>query len=215
MRKGPGRTALFGGAVVATLTVAISLAPLTAGATTRPSASAAPVKVGMIYEKTGIYSAYEAEYYEGFQIGLSYATNGSDQVNGHPVDVTWEDDADNATTAVTDFKSLVGAGYKIIGGTGDSGIATELAPLAAQNQVLYISGAAAADQITGANQYTFRAGRQTYQDVQTAKSYVAAEGKGKTIVVLAQDYAFGESYVTDAQQVFGAIGTRSSLCSYH
>ena len=39
----------------------------------------------------------------------------------------------------------MGAGYKIIGGTGDSGIADELAPLAAQNKVIYISGAAADD----------------------------------------------------------------------
>jgi branched-chain amino acid transport system substrate-binding protein len=172
------------------------------------SASGTPVKVGMVYEKTGIYSAYAQEYQQGFQIGLSYATGGTGKANGHPVDVTWDDDADNATTAVTDFKSLVGAGYKIIGGTADSGIATELAPLAAQNQVLYISGAAAADQVTGANQYTFRSGRQTYQDVMTARSYVASAGGGQKIVVLAQDYAFGESYVTDAQKVFGAIGDK-------
>jgi branched-chain amino acid transport system substrate-binding protein len=166
----------------------------------------APVKVGMIYEKTGIYSVYEQEYRQGFTIGLDYATHGTGKAGSHKVDVTWEDDADSATTAVTDFKSLVGSGYKIIGGTGDSGIATQLAPLAAQNRVLYISGAAAADQITGANKYTFRSGRQTYQDVMTAKSYVQSAGRGQKIVVLAQDYAFGESYVTDAQKVFAAIG---------
>jgi branched-chain amino acid transport system substrate-binding protein len=167
-----------------------------------------PFKVGMVYEKTGIYSAYAQEYQQGFQAGLDYATGGTGKVDGHPVDVTWDDDADSATTAVTDFKSLVGAGYKIIGGTVDSGIATELAPLAAQNQVLYISGPAAADQVTGANKYTFRSGRQTYQDVMAAKSFVANEGKGQKVVVLAQDYAFGQSYVTDAQKVFGAIGDK-------
>ncbi len=165
-----------------------------------------PVKVGMVYEKTGIFSVYAQEYQQGFTIGLDYATHGTGKVNGHPVQVTWDDDADSATTAVTDFKSLVGAGYKIIGGTVDSGIATELAPLAAQNQVLYISGPAAADQVTGANRYTFRSGRQTDQDVLAAKSYVAGAGSGQKIVVLAQDYAFGQSYVTDAQKVFGAIG---------
>lgn len=160
----------------------------------------------MVSELSGIFSAYSAEYKQGFSIGLDYATNGTDKVNGHPIDVTWNDDAGSATTAVTDFKSLVGAGYKIIGGTIDSGIATQLAPLAEQNQVLYISGPAAADQITGLNKYTFRSGRQTYQDVMTAKSYVANAGSGQTIVVLAQDYAFGQSYVTDAKKVFGALG---------
>ena len=179
------------------------------------SASGTPVKVGMIYEKTGIYSAYAQEYQQGFQIGLNYATQGTGKVNGHPVQVTWDDDADSATTSVTDFKSLVGAGYKIIGGTADSGIATELAPLAAQNQVLYVSGPAAADQLTGANKYTFRSGRQTYQDVMAAKSFVANAGSGQKIVVLAQDYAFGESYVTDAQKVFGSIGDKVTPSSSH
>ncbi|MGH3208754.1 MAG: substrate-binding domain-containing protein [Trebonia sp.] len=177
----------------------------TSGANSQ-AAAGSPVNVGMVYEKTGLYSSYAQEYQQGFNIGLAYATNGTDAVNGHPVNVTWDDDADSATTAVTDFKSLVGAGDKIIAGTVDSGIATQLAPLAAQNQVLYVSGPAAADQITGVNKYTFRSGRQTYQDVEAAKSFVASKGSGQQIVVLAQDYAFGESYVTDAQKVFGSIG---------
>lgn len=177
-----------------------------AGASSTGASGSTPVKVGMVYEKTGIFSAYAQEYQQGFTVGLDYATHGTGKANGRPIAVTWDDDADSATTAVTDFKSLVGAGYKIIGGTLDSGIATELAPLAAQNQVLYISGPAAADQITGANRYTFRSGRQTYQDVLAARSYVASAGSGQRIVVLAQDYAFGQSYVTDAQKVFGSIG---------
>lgn len=164
------------------------------------------VKVGMILEQTGIYSDYETEWRQGFNIGLKYATNGTDKVNGQKLDISWDDDADNPTTAVSDFKSYVGAGYKIIGGTGDSSIADELAPLAPQNKVLYISGAAADDAITGVNRYTFRSGRQTYQDVQTAKSYVQALGTGKTILVLGQDFAFGQSYVTDATDAFKSLG---------
>lgn len=210
----PTRRVLAGLAGVAAMAMAVAAcgsSPSTAtsaGSSSPGTATGSPVKVGLLTEKTGIYEAYVQEYLQGFDIGMQYATGGTGKVNGHPVDVTVEDDGDSATTAVTDFKSLVGAGYKIITGTADSGIATELAPLAAQNQVLYISGAAAADQITGANKYTFRTGRQTYQDVQTAKSYVESKGPGQNIVVLAQDYAFGESYVTDAKQVFGAIGDK-------
>ncbi len=186
--------------------IATACSSSTSSSSKASTTSTSPVKVGMVTEQTGIYSVYATEYRQGFDIGLDYATHGTDKVNGHPVDVTWVNDADSPTTAVTDFKSLVGAGYKILGGTIDSGIATELAPLAAQNQVLYVSGPAAADQITGANRYTFRSGRQTYQDVMAAKSFVSSAGRGQKIVVLAQDYAFGQSYVTDAQKVFGAIG---------
>ena len=220
----PGRRALAGVAAGATMALAVAACSSSPGSSSSAagssssssssstssssSSSGTPVNVGMVYEKTGIYAPYAQEYQQGFTIGLSYATNGTGKVNGHPVNVTWDDDADSATTAVTDFKSLVGAGDKIVGGTVDSGIATQLAPLAAQNQVLYISGPAAADQITGINKYTFRSGRQTYQDVEAAKSFIASKGKGQNIVVLAQDYAFGQSYVTDAQKVFGAIGDK-------
>jgi branched-chain amino acid transport system substrate-binding protein len=213
-RRRPRHRALAGAAGLATIALAVAACSASSPATSSSSGASAggssgtPVKVGMIYEKTGIYSAYALEYQQGFTIGLDYATNGTGKVNGHPIDVTWDDDADSATTAVTDFKSLAGAGYKIIGGTIDSGIATELAPLAAQNQLLYVSGPAAADQVTGANKDTFRSGRQTYQDVMAAKSFVASQGGGQKIVVLAQDYAFGQSYVTDAQKVFGAIGDK-------
>lgn len=191
--------------VASALLVTVACGTASAAAARRDTA---PVKVGMVYEQTGIYSIYATEYRQGFEIGLDYATHGTGKVNGHRVAVTWDNDADSATTAVTDFKSFVGAGYKIIAGTIDSGIATELAPLAAENKVLYISGPAAADQITGANRYTFRSGRQTYQDVMTARSYIASAGRGKRIVVLAQDYAFGQSYVTDAHKVFGALGDK-------
>ncbi len=193
--------------VVGPLALTTALLGATFGVSGASSASKpAPVKVGIVTEETGIYSAYITEWLDGMKIGFDYATKGTNKVDGHQIKLTTEDDADNPTTAVSDFKSLVGAGYKIIGGTGDSGIADELAPLAAQNKVVYISGAAADDEITGINRYTFRSGRQTYQDVTTATSYVKALGTAKSILVLAQDYAFGESYVTDATAAFGALG---------
>ena len=193
-----------------TMSVAMVALGLSVGTSQLSGAAATKAKpaiiVGMILEQTGIYSAYETEWRQGFNIGLKYATNGTDKVNGQKLAINWDDDADNPTTAVSDFKAYVGAGYKIIGGTGDSSIADELAPLAPANKVLYISGAAADDAITGVNRYTFRSGRQTYQDVQTAKSYVQALGTGKTILVLGQDFAFGQSYVTDATNAFKSLG---------
>ena len=188
---------------VATMALSVSLGTVQSSAATK---NTAPVKVGIVTEETGIFSAYATEWLQGVKLGFQYATKGTNKVDGHRIQLTTEDSADNPTTAAADFKSYVGAGYKIIGGTVDSSIATELAPLAQQNKVLYISGAAAADQITGANRYTFRSGRQTYQDVQTAKSYIKALGTGKTVLVLGQDFAFGQSYVTDATQAFGSLG---------
>ncbi len=82
------------------------------------------------------------------------------------------DDQGVAATGVTEAKDLIGQGIKILMGTGSSGVACRSRGIAAQNQVLYISGPAAADAMTGINKYTFRAGRQTIQDVLDAKSFL-------------------------------------------
>jgi branched-chain amino acid transport system substrate-binding protein len=166
--------------------------------------SAGSYKVGMIYSRTGLLSAYGAEELEGFKLGLKYATGGSGKVNGKTIAVTYVDDKTDAATAVNAAKDLIGQGYKIIGGTDSSGIALQLAPLAAQNHVLYVSGPAASDAITGANKYTFRAGRQTLQDVYTANSFL--QGSGKKVVVFDQDSVFGHGNYAAVKAVLGGKG---------
>ena len=131
-----------------------------------------------------------AEEIQGFKLGLQYLTKGTNKVNGKTLEITYIDDKGDAATGVTAAKDLIGQGTKILMGTGSSGVAVQIAPLAAQNQVLYISGPAAADAITGINKYTFRAGRQTIQDVLAARSYLG-KASGKKVVVFDQDTVFG------------------------
>jgi len=174
--------------------LAAALFMLLAGTATvaaRPNhATAGSYKIGFIYPRTGLLGAYGAEEIQGFKLGLQYATNGTMKVNGKSLDITFVDDKGDAATGVTAAKDLIGQGTKILMGTGSSGVAVQIAPLAAQNQVLYISGPAAADAITGINKYTFRAGRQTIQDVLAAKSYLG-KASGKKVVVFDQDTVFG------------------------
>ena len=117
---------------------------------------------------------------------------------------TADDAADpaKATSAVTDF---IGQGYKIIAGSASSGVAAQVAPLAAENQVLFISGPAATDALTGINKYTFRSGRQSYQDVATAATFLP-DLQGKKVTVFTQDNAFGQGNVASVTSVFGAGG---------
>jgi branched-chain amino acid transport system substrate-binding protein len=102
-------------------------------------------------------------------------------------------------------KDLIGQGYKIIVGTVSSGVAPQLGALAAQNRILYISGPAAVNAVTGMNRYTFRSGRQTYQDVLAAASYIG-KSAGRKILVLGQDSAFGNDYATPVSTVLGGKG---------
>ena len=63
-----------------------------------------------------------------------------------------------------------------------------------------------ADAITGLNRNTFRAGRQTLQDVLDAANIFPPKSTGKKIVVFAEDTAFGAGNVAAVQSVFGSKG---------
>ncbi len=138
--------------VLAVLTASsLALAFASAGSIVPASgadAAKAPVNVGLIYSKTGLLASYGAQYAEGFQIGLDYATHGTGVAAGHKIVVTERDDAGDPAKAVAAAKDLIGQGYKILAGSTASGVALQVAPLAQETQTLFISGPAAADAIT-------------------------------------------------------------------
>jgi len=214
----PAATAAVSSAAAATRPAGSVAAPSgttapagTTAAATSPAASAVSVavkdtiKVGIVTSKSGPLASYGAQYLDGLQIGLDYATKGTGAIAGHKIQLDIKDDAGDPATGVAAAKDFIGQGYKIIGGSVVSGVALQVGPLAEQNQVLFISGPAAADAITGINGYTFRSGRQSLQDVQTAKSFLT-DLKGKNVLVFAQDSAFGQSNVAAVKQIFGPDG---------
>jgi branched-chain amino acid transport system substrate-binding protein len=203
-RGGKGKRALA--LALAVVSVAAIAGTAAAGVRSKEdTTAAAPVKVGIVYSRTGLLSAYGAEYYQGLLLGLKYATKGTGKVSGHKIEFKFVDDATDPAKAVTAAKDLIGQGYKIIAGSTSSGSALAVAPIAAQNKVLFISGPAANDAITGANRYTFRSGRQSTQDVIAVKGIVG-KVPGKKIVVFAQDSAFGQGNVAAVRSVLAPGG---------
>ncbi|KOX09345.1 amino acid ABC transporter substrate-binding protein [Micromonospora sp. NRRL B-16802] len=171
--------------------------------------SAAPVKVGLVYSQSGALASYGKQYIEGFKAGLDFATQGTGKVGDRTIEISEVDDAGDPAKAVSAAKDLIGKGTKIIAGSTASGVALQVAPIAAQNKVLFISGPAATDAVTGANKYTFRSGRQSYQDVVTAKSFIG-DPTGKKVVVFAQDGAFGDANEAAVKAVIGGAGATVS-----
>lgn len=184
--------------------VCASLAGTAAARVDAQGASAATtVNVGFLYSKTGGLSVFGGEIYDGFRAGLAY-TKG--KCGSYTINPTYIDDATDPATAITAFKNQVGQGVKIIAGTASSGIALQLGPLAAQNNVLYITSGAASDAITGLNRNTFRAGRQTLQDVIDARNIFPSSSAGKKVAVFAEDTAFGQGNVAAIKLIFGSKG---------
>jgi branched-chain amino acid transport system substrate-binding protein len=144
-------------------------------------------------------------YLDAFTVGLDYATEGTGEINGRKIEVTTSDDAGDPAKAASAATELIGNGTTILAGSASSGVGLQVAPLAAENKVLFISGPAATDGLTGVNKYTFRSGRQSYQDVRTAASFIP-DLQGKNVTVFAQDNAFGQANVAAVTAVFGAGG---------
>ncbi len=198
------------GSVVATAALVLAAcAPQAAAPDSSASGSApagpAEITVGIVTSETGPLAGYGKQYLDAFEVGLDYATDGTGEINGTKIIVENKDDAGDPDKAVTAVKELIGAGVNIIAGTASSGVALAVAEQAAQNKVLYISGPAAADAITGINEYTFRSGRQSAQDVATAGTFLD-EIDGKKITVFAQNTAFGTGNQAAVTAILGAQG---------
>ena len=195
------------GSVIATAAIVLAACAPQGDPDGGTSAAAGPaeITVGVVTSETGPLAGYGKQYLEAFTAGLDYATDGTNEIDGTKIIVERKDDGGDPDKAVTVVKELIGDGVNILAGTASSGVALAVAEQAAQNQVLYVAGPAAADAITGINEYTFRSGRQSSQDVATAGTFLE-DLDGKKITVLAQNTAFGQGNEAAVKAILGAQG---------
>ena len=190
------RSLLATAAVAALAIVAPSMAPAQA---------ADDIKIGVITSTSGALKSYGDAYVEGLNWGLKYYTGGKMAINGQKLVVTYKDDAADPASATASFKEMVGNGTKVIVGTASSGVALTLAPLAAQNKVLYISGPAKNDAVTSsANKYVFRSGNTSIQDLAPLAGIKPISGR--KVVLFVEDNAFGMGNIAAAKALMGPKG---------
>ena len=170
-----------------------------------PAQAAADIKIGVITSTSGPLASYGIAYNEGLTWGLNYYTGGKMSINGAKLVVTSKDDGADPASATASFKEMVGNGTKIIAGTASSGVALTLAPLAAQNKVLYISGPAKNDLVTSsANKYVFRSGNSSTQDLAPLAGIKPISGK--KVVLFVEDNAFGAGNIAAAKALMTPKG---------
>ena len=170
-----------------------------------PAQAAEDIKIGVITSTSGPLASYGVAYNEGLTWGLNYYTGGKMAINGRKLVVTSKDDGADPASATASFKEMVGNGTKVIVGTASSGVALTLAPLAAQNKVLYISGPAKNDLVTSsANKYVFRSGNSSTQDLAPLAGIKPISGK--KVVLFVEDNAFGAGNIAAAKALMGPKG---------
>lgn len=170
--------------------------------------SSEPIKIGVVTSVTGALAGYADQEIKGFKLGIEYATGGSNQVLGRPIEIIIEDDTGSPDVGRQKaIKLLEQDEVHILQGTASTAVALQVAEVAKQYGVIFMVDPAAGDQITTTNfnKYIFRTGGNTSQDALTGGK-ATVETLGKRIVHLAPDYAFGHSAQEAWNPIFEAAG---------
>jgi branched-chain amino acid transport system substrate-binding protein len=171
--------------------------------------AAEPIKIARVVGITGPYEAYTKQSLVGFEMGLEYATQGTNQILGRPVELIVKD-----TQLKPDIgKQLLTEAFKddgcdlAVGGVS-SAVALAMLPVAEEFKKILIVEPAVADSITGKawNRYIFRTGRNSSQDA--ISNALAIAEPGASIATLAQDYAFGRDGVAAFKEAAEANGAK-------
>ena len=151
-----------------------------------------PLKIGLLTDNSGPLAIYGPMLERGFELGLEYATGGTMEVAGRPIQVIIKDTSSDPEKAVSLARELIEAeGVHLLVGAPSSGATMAVQQVAMENKIILIAEPAAATDITGKNfnPYTFRTSRTNYQDAIVMGQGLL--GLGKTFVQIAPDYAFG------------------------
>ncbi len=175
-------------------TSATDTQPTDAPATDAPAADAKPLKIGLITDQSKALSIYGTQEINGFKLGLEYATNGTMEVAGRPIEVLVRDDENNPDRARQLARELIEKdGVELLQCCASTSSALTVIEVAKENKVVAMIDPAAGPQVTGSNfnRYVFRTGRNTLQDALTAGPYMV-ESVGTNFVQLAPDTDFGK-----------------------
>src|SRR5882757_11483806 len=180
-----------------------------------PAAAQQPLKIALIYGKTGPLEAYARQTEAGFMLGLEYATQGKMEIDGRKIQVITKDDQLKPDMGKAALEQAYGDDkVDIAVGTTGSPIALAMLPVAEEYKKILIVEPAVADQITGDkwNRYIFRTARNSSQD---AISNAVALGKpGVQVATLAQDYAFGRDGVAAFKEALAKTGATLAAEEY-
>ncbi len=162
----------------------------------RNAAAADPIRIGMIWAKTGSIVDQGEYLAQGCQLALEQRNN---EILGRPVELIWLDEP-NPQGAQQNAERLIGE-HKVVGLIGGalSAFALAISAVAGKNKVPYVAANAAADALTGAscNKYTFRLQPPVGVHAKVLAPYCATIGK--KWYFLAAGYSFGQ----DVKNAFG------------
>ncbi len=179
--------------VLVSLVVMPAFANNTSTSTNSNNQEGVPLKVGVLTDHSGALAIYGFEQTQGFELGLEYATDGTFEVAGRPIEIIVRDNGGDIDQALADARELVEVeGVEVLVGSVSSTVTLNLQAIAVEYEIILLAGPAATPAITSDNfnEYTFRVCRNTFQDAATGASF-AQSSYGDNYVIYAVDDAFG------------------------
>lgn len=164
------------------------------------------IRIAHVTGFTGALAPYAEQLDIGLSMGFEYATDGTMEIEGRPIQISRKDTQLDPARA----RALVEEAYAeddahIVVGPVSSGVALATLPLA-QDYERIIMPEGVADAITGSewNRYVVRVGRNSSQDA--VSNAVALGEPGVCVSTIAQDYAFGRDGVAAYKEAMEAEG---------
>jgi branched-chain amino acid transport system substrate-binding protein len=166
------------------------------------AAAVEPIKIAQIEALSGPFEQFGNQARVGFQMGMEYATNGTMMLLGRPVKIIVKDSQIKPAVG----KQLLTEAFKddkvdMAVGPTSSAVAMAMLPVAKEFKKLLVVEPAVSDGITGkdSNRYVFKTSRNSSHDA-IGNALVTAR-PGVFIATVAQDYAFGRTFVEKYKKV--------------
>lgn len=168
-----------------------------------------PVKIALIHGMSGSsFEAFSKQSQTGFELGLEYATGGTLEIKGHPIEIIHKDTQFKPDVARAVLEEAYGDDEVLLAvGATSSGVTLSMLPIAEEYEKILIVEPAVADSLTGpdSNRYIFKTSRNSSMDMQ-AQALALAPDEDLFVATLAEDYAFGRDGITAFKSALDGSG---------
>ena len=186
------------------------VAPLVLGLGLATGAAAQdPSKIALIHGLSGSsFEAFSKQAQTGFEMGIEYATDGTNEINGRPVELIIKDTQFKPDVARAVLAEAYGDDDVLLAvGATSSGVTVGMLPIAEEYEKILIVEPAVADSLTGpdSNRYVFKTSRNSSMDMQ-AQALALQPDENLVVATLAEDYAFGRDGITAFKSALDGTG---------
>jgi branched-chain amino acid transport system substrate-binding protein len=157
------------------------------------TAAGKPIVFGIQTSRTGAIANEGFQQLYGIQAGVAAATNGTNEVAGHPIKFVTVNDGSDAGRAPQAARQMMQQDHpNVVFGFPLSSSALATANVSQDAHIPTFYTETASDDLTGYGPYVYRTARSATQEAQ-GYGLVANIQKGQRFLVLAPDYAYGQS----------------------